>query len=70
MKTDITIVSNGTAAGTKVLLPNGEQLKAFITKIEWSIEGGGGTHAEAVITFGRVNIDVAAEVDLPEPATA
>jgi hypothetical protein len=51
------IVSDGTPAGTKIFDGAGQQLGAgWITKVEWSVEGGGiGT---AKITVANVEVDL------------
>ena len=61
---NIKIVSDGTAQGTKVLLPDGKQMPGLITKISFEIEAMG--RCTATITFSGVECDVLA--DLPDDA--
>jgi hypothetical protein len=52
------IVSDGTGLGTKIYEPDGRQMDvSWITKVEWSIEGGGGI-GFARLTIANVEVDV------------
>lgn len=49
----ITILSDGTPHGTRVLDANGNTIDGCITKVEWSIEAGSDEVASARVTFAR-----------------
>ncbi|WP_157376183.1 hypothetical protein [Burkholderia ubonensis] len=58
----ITILSDGTPHGTRVLDADGNAIGGEITRIEWSIEAGSDEFAEARITFARPIVRVDGEV--------